>query len=127
MRSLPRTRRLIATLILPLICVSLAQAYEQSSYFIFDIVPTQSSQPIIGRLAVPAQAVATSQADEKTQAEAPAKRSEFEIDFHQPIQSKGKGAADFTFDAVISAPASSDSSFGNDSFDLGTNQSIFGN
>ena len=126
MRARPNIYRLIATLTLALACASLAQAYEQSSYFIFDIVATQSSSPVNGRLAVPAAAMAAVPTEEQPRSESQAKRSEFEIDFHQSIQPKGNEAANFTFDQAIETPAASDSSFSNGSLDLGTQQSIFG-
>ncbi|WPJ97834.1 hypothetical protein SH580_08935 [Coraliomargarita algicola] len=127
MRFLSRSHQLIATLTIHLACASLGHAFEQSSYFIFDIIDSATTKPVAGRLAVKKEALTTVKAETKSHTQISSERGEFEIDFNQPIQASDSGAATFTFDQVVDTPASTESSsFGTESFDLGTSDSIFG-
>ncbi|MGZ0706970.1 hypothetical protein ACWPKO_01365 [Coraliomargarita sp. W4R53] len=110
-----------------LTCANLTHAFEQSSYFIFDIIESQGTAPVQGRLALPAAALTKVEKDIKSSTQRRAERSEFEIDFNQVIQGSGHESAPFTFDQPIKAPTKArSSSFSTESFGLGTSNSEFG-
>lgn len=81
----------------------------------------------MGRLAVPAQAI-TAEATETTNT-TPEKRSEFEIDFNQPIQSTDVNSAfelRIADEDTADVPDTENVSFSTDSFDFGTSMTVFG-
>ena len=118
---------LIATLSFYLASACLTHAYEQSSYYIFDIIEAQKAEPVSGRIAVSATAFAMAEKENTIRPTVTTKRSEFEIDFNQPLQSGGKESATFTFDQAIELTDDLEpSGFGTESFGLGTTQSAFG-
>jgi hypothetical protein len=100
-----------------------SHAFDQGSYFIFDIVESAESEPIKGRLAVPAEALARVDSES---AQVAVERSEFEIDFHQPIQS-GEANSAFDLNTPVQTTADGENiSFSTDSFDFGSSNTVFG-
>ena len=129
MHPLFQSQLLIATLTGCLSCAILTHvthAFEQSNYFIFDIIESQETEAVQNRLALPAAALTKMENAPQSSTQRQTVRSEFEIDFNQAIQSSGHNAAAFTFDQAIKAPSEPASSFNTDSFDLGTSHTEFG-
>jgi hypothetical protein len=58
MRSKTKPSNSLHLLTLLIVCTVHSHAFDQGSYFIFDIVESAESEPIKGRLAVPAEALA---------------------------------------------------------------------
>jgi len=127
-----RCQFLIVVLAIQIACASFAHAFEQSSYFVFDIVDAEEAEPTHGRLAIPADALAKVEADTRTTVEI--ERSEFEIDFKQPIQANSSASSSFEFDALAeTTPSTENTSFGDETldfntetFDFGTSNTVFG-
>ena len=77
-------------------CASSTHSYEQSSYFIFDIIESAEAEPTKGRLAIPAEAFA--QAKTKRARAKEVEGREFEIAFKQIIQPKTSVDSAFELD-----------------------------
>jgi len=123
MRSKTKPSNSLHLLTLLIVCTVHSHAFDQGSYFIFDIVESAESEPIKGRLAVPAEALARVDSES---AQVAVGRSEFEIDFHQPIQS-GEANSAFDLNTPVQTTADGENiSFSTDSFDFGSSNTVFG-
>ena len=99
-------------------------SYEQGSYFIFDIVKSAQAEPIKGRLAIPAEALA--QAKKKSATAEETERSEFEIDFKQTIQPKTSVDSAFELDPKAKIePFTKPIKFRTKAFDSERSESVF--
>lgn len=118
-------RNLMTALALQIACVSMAHAFEQGSYFVFDIVDSPEVKPIDGRLAVPAKTLAIVESEVAITTDA--KRSEFEIDFNHPIRPYSENETSFKFEPVVeTTPEIETTSFGTETFGRGTSDTLFG-
>ena len=98
-------------------------AYQQSNYFVFDLVDEDTSKPIMGRLAVPSQTINTESVE--LSRVLPEAESEFEIEIDRTMQT----TTDSSFDLIIleeETAQSDDFSFSSETFDLGTSTTVFG-
>ena len=105
-------------------CANFAYSYEQGSYFVFDIIESAELEPTKGRLAIPAEALA--KAETQRTATEQAERSEFEIDFKQAIQPKGKDSGFRSDSQVKMKPFTRTTSPKVEAFDFGSSDSVFG-
>ena len=124
MLTFSRYACLIALIAIQAICANFAYSYEQGSYFVFDIIGSAELEPAKGRLAIPAEAL--TKAETKRAATGQAERSEFEIDFKQAIQPKGKGSGFRSDSQAKMKPFTRTTSPKVEAFDFGTSGSVFG-
>jgi hypothetical protein len=95
----------------------MVHAFEQSSYFIVDLVDSPQENAVNGRLAVPASSLKTAKDTHTPQAEA--QEGEFEINFNQSIRPSDSNNSSFQFNTTTdNSTRVSDSSFDGGTFDL---------
>ena len=124
MITFSRTHCVITLIAIQATCANFAHAYEQGSYFIFDILESAEAEPTKGRLAIPAEALA--KADTQRAPTEETNRSEFEIDFKLTVQPK---TIDSAFQSDPSPKTESfirTTSFQVKAFDFGSSDSVFG-
>lgn len=126
MLTQPRYRHLLTALAIQVACVSFAHAYEQGSYFVFDLVNSKEVMPIEGRIAVLAEALNAVTTETVTTEEV--ERSEFEIDFSKTMQPDSTISSTFQIDVLTETDTTEveTTSFGTESFDFGTTNTVFG-
>ena len=124
MLTFSRYACLIALIAIQAICANFAYSYEQGSYFVFDIIGSAELEPAKGRLAIPAEAL--TKAETKRAATGQAERSEFEIDFKQAIQPKGKGSGFRSDSQAKMKPFTRTTSPKVEASDFGSSDSVFG-
>ena len=116
---------IIALILIHVACASSTHSYEQSSYFIFDIIESAEAEPTKGRLAIPAEAFA--QAKTKSARAEEVERSEFEIDFKQTIQPKTSLDSAFELDTKAKIePITKPTRFRTQAFDSERSESVIG-
>ena len=124
MITFSRTHCVITLIAIQATCANFAHAYEQGSYFVFDILESAEAEPTKGRLAIPAEALA--KADTQRAPTEETNRSEFEIDFKLTVQPK---TIDSAFQSDPSPKTESfirTTSFQVKAFDFGSSDSVFG-
>lgn len=126
MRNKTHRHYLIAFIAIQIACASFTHGFEQGSYFVFDLFESAEAKPIKGRLAVLAETMVIS--DSEADASEEVERSEFEIDFKQAIQAKSSAASSaFEFDMKTKEePIAETTSFGTETFDFRTSNTVFG-
>ncbi|MGB0334712.1 MAG: hypothetical protein ACPGGN_05105 [Opitutales bacterium] len=130
MTSPPQTVSTLLTY-LPLVLLSLAtQAYEQSSYHVFELIESGSEETLDGRIAIPKAIFAKDSEPTADSITSAIEQSEFEIDFTRPLWNRGRsdfisGLPDFETNQKIDTtdPSGESFHFGNSSF--GTSTSSF--
>ena len=121
----PVTTAILSTSLIVL-CSGVLSAYEQGTYFIFDLVEKIDAPTAAKRIAAD-RSIFTESTDKPALAATDKERSEFEIDFGSIAQSGGSifekstGSA-FEVDPSASSTSTSDSST---SFDLNSSHSVF--
>ena len=125
MITFSRTHCVITLIAIQATCANFAHAYEQGSYFVFDIIESAEATPTKGRLAIPAESLAQSKTKSATTVEI--KRSEFEIDFKETIQPKTSADSAFELDPMAKIePFTKPTKFRTKAFDSGTSKSVIG-
>jgi hypothetical protein len=95
---------------------ALVSAFEQGSYYVFDLVETADAAPIAGRLAVPKSALLATASTKATSSQPP-ERGEFEIDFNQSFQKETN--AGFEFEMKVKTGTNEESAaFNSSAFNL---------
>jgi hypothetical protein len=108
---------LVAILTAQITLTSALFGHEQGSYYVFDLVDSDASEPIMGRLAIPATAI-TAEAVESAPA-VQESQSEFEIKIDTTMRTTTNSSFELGLNFEDTADADS-VSFSTESFDLGT-------
>ncbi|MCH2073587.1 MAG: hypothetical protein MK130_01810 [Puniceicoccaceae bacterium] len=105
--------------------LSSVHSYEQGSYFVFDIIESAKVTPTIGRIAIPAEALA--QVKKKAATAVEIERSELEIDFMETIQPKTSADSAFELDPMAKIETfTKPTRFRTKALDSGSSESVFG-
>ena len=124
MYTLSRCHYLIAVIVILIASLSSVHSYEQGSYYVFDIIEPAEATPTKGRLVIPAEALAQTKTKSATAVEI--KRSEFEIDFKETIQTKTSEDSAFKLDPMAKIePFTKPTKFKTKAFDYGRGKSVF--
>jgi len=123
----PRSYLLYSLLAAAWLGAGSATAFEQSSYYVFDIVETAGAKAKHDRLPVPKAAIEVKQ-DEIVETDILSEtRSEFEIDYTQPIHSAPGSSFNVNLGDDNSGQSDKESrSYSTESFDFGTSNTVFG-
>ena len=124
MITFSRTHCVITLIAIQATCANFAHAYEQGSYFVFDILESAEAEPTKGRLAISAEALA--KADTQRAPTEETNRSEFEIDFKLTVQPKTIDSAFQSDPSHKTESFTGNTSFQVKGFDFGSSDSVFG-
>tara|TARA_A100001015_G_scaffold294222_1_gene371727 strand:+ start:193 stop:570 length:378 start_codon:yes stop_codon:yes gene_type:complete len=124
MITFSRTHCVITLIAIQATCANFAHAYEQGSYFVFDILESAEAEPTKGRLRIPAEALAKAEKQRATTEETD--RSELEIDFKLTVQPKTIDSAFQSDPSHKTESFTGNTSFQVKGFDFGSSDSVFG-